>query len=195
MEMNVSTATDEMLLDMIQRVNSHAAFTELLNRHALRFRKLAFRFTNSVSDAEDIVQEAFLALWQRPDMWDGGKSVKFTTWFYRVITNRCLDQARKKRPLPMPEEDVFEDNSEPADAAIVRRERESSVEAAFRDLPQPMQTALNLSFYEPVPNKEAADIMGLSLKAFQSLLMRAKSTLRERIMDDKQENGRRYATR
>lgn len=191
----ISTDTDEMLLDKIRRSSSHAAFTELVNRHALRFRKLAFRFTNSVADAEDIVQEAFLALWQRPDMWDGGKSVKFTTWFYRVIVNRCLDRARKKKPLPMPEEDVFEDESESADARMIRREREDRVEAAFRHLPEPMQTALNLSFYEPVPNKEAADIMGLSVKAFQSLLMRAKISLRERVMDTMKEDGRRYAAR
>ena len=195
MDMNVSTATDEMLLEMLQRVNSHAAFTELVNRHALRFRKLAFRFTNSVSDAEDIVQEAFLSLWQRPEMWNEAKSARFTTWFYRVVTNRCLDQARKKKPLPMPEEDIFEDGTESADARLVRRERETKVEEAFRELPAPMQTALNLSFYEPVPNKEAADIMGLSLKAFQSLLMRAKTTLRERVMDTTEENRRRYATR
>lgn len=195
MDMNVSTDTDEMLLDKIRRVHSHAAFAELLNRHALRFRKLAFRFTNSVSDAEDIVQEAFLALWQRPEMWNEAKSTRFTTWFYRVVTNRCLDQARKKRPLPMPEEDIFEDGAEPVDMRLVRREREIRVEEAFRALPVPMQTALNLSFYEPVPNKEAADIMGLSLKAFQSLLMRAKSTLRERVMDTTEENRRRYAAR
>ena len=170
-------------MTLIQRQSdSHAAFSELVTRHADKFRALAYRFTNSVQEAEDIVQDSFVSLWTKPQSWKAEKNALFTTWFYRIVVNRCLDQKRRKKPAPLSSEDVYADKAPLPDAALENKLREAAVENAFRSLPQEQQTALNLSFYEPVPNKDAADIMGMSLKAFQSLLMRAKTNLRDRVL-------------
>ena len=71
------------------------------------------------------------------------------------------------------------------------RQREQQIERAFRSLSREMQMSLNLSFYEPVPNRDAAEMMGLSVKAFQSLLMRAKKALKQRVMEQEATNRRR----
>jgi RNA polymerase sigma-70 factor (ECF subfamily) len=179
--------SDEDLLGQITAHRSHAAFSELVRRHSIKFRHLAFRFTNTQQDAEDIVQDAFLKLWHRPELWNADKQVKFTTWFYRIITNQCLDFQRKAKPLPIAENHDFEDESPTAYEHLAEKQQRMKVELAFQSLPQNMQTSLNLSFFEPIPNADAAEVMGMSLKAFQSLLFRAKQAFKEKIQAGGQE--------
>lgn len=178
----LSPQTDEELLALIKRSQDHAAFGELVKRHAGRFRALAYRFTHSMPDAEDIVQDAFAALWVKPYSFNAFMNARFSTWFYRIIVNRCLDLARKKKPNALPEDFEGIDNGMLADEALILDEKTRLVEKAFRSLSKDMQTALNLSFYDPVPNKDGAKIMGLSLKAFQSLVIRAKNALKDKVL-------------
>lgn len=180
----LSSLRDEDLLALLASRQDHAAFAELVKRHAGRFRLLSYRFTHSLEEAEDIVQDAFTRLWLKPQQWDPHKKVQFTTWFYRIIVNRSLDFTRRKKTAAMPEEfDAPDIGIVAADEAMIADERQAAVEKAFRALPQNMQTALNLSFYDPVPNKDAAQMMGMSLKAFQSLVMRAKTTLKTMVLE------------
>jgi len=175
--------TDEALLARLSAPQSHAAFAMLVRRHAPRFRQLAFRYVGTSDMAEDIVQDAFLKLWDKPGLWHAGSNAKFTTWFYRVVVNQCLDHLRKQKTVPILEGQDFESSDMPVDQQLEAKRQGMQVEEAFRKLPLPMQTSLNLSFYEHVPNAAAAEIMGLSLKAFQSLLMRAKKALKDSIMN------------
>ncbi len=173
------TLDDETLLARLQD-GSHHAFAVLVKRHATRFYRVAYRFTGHKQEAEDAVQDAFVKLWERPDIWQPGKA-KFTTWFHRVVVNRCLDLGRKKTPLPLDPDFPVADEREAQDDALMRRQEEHLLEAAIKELPERQRTALNLCFYEDLSNQEAAEIMGVHLKALQSLLMRAKTTLKERI--------------
>jgi RNA polymerase sigma-70 factor (ECF subfamily) len=171
---------DEALLARIRK-GEHAAFAELVNRHATRFYRVAYRYVQQREEAEDVVQDAFIKLWERPDMWQADKNTKFTTWFHRVVVNRCLDIAKRKTPLPLDPEFDIVDVSERQDDALAARERQRALEQAIRDLPDRQRMAVNLCFQEEHSNQEAAEIMGLHLKALQSLLMRAKATLKERM--------------
>ena len=73
------------------------------------------------------------------------------------------------------------DDRERPEQAVLRSEVERAVEREIAALPERQRTALNLCFDQGVSNQEAADIMGVKLKALQSLLMRAKTTLKERL--------------
>ncbi len=172
--------SDEELLGHIQSGN-HNAFAVLVKRHSGRFFRLAYRFTGSSENAEDMVQDCFIKLWERPDIWQPKNNVKFTTWFYRVVVNKCLD-LKKKPAMAMLEDDVA--GSDPAnDDFLIKKEEQRALEGAILKLPERQRTALNLCFYEELSNQEAADIMGLKLKALQSLLMRAKTTLKEQMQN------------
>ncbi|MCB1532974.1 MAG: sigma-70 family RNA polymerase sigma factor [Alphaproteobacteria bacterium] len=174
--------TDESLMVRIQKAD-HRAFSVLVQRHTERFYALAFRTCSDQMMAEDIVQEAFLKLWKKPDSWNADKGAKFTTWFYRVVVNTAHDFGRKKRKEYTSEKlESFADESLKADEALHEAEQQEKLEEAVQALPERQKAALNLCFYEGLSNKEAADIMGVGVKALESLLMRAKTALKDELI-------------
>jgi RNA polymerase sigma-70 factor (ECF subfamily) len=75
------------------------------------------------------------------------------------------------------------DEHQPADEMMIRAQEQDALEKAIGSLPERQRAALNLCFDLGLTNQEAAEIMGLRLKALQSLIMRAKTTLKERMKD------------
>ncbi len=171
--------SDEELLSRILE-RDHAAFSILVKRETPRYYGLAYRTLFNKIDAEEVVQEAFLKLWQKPEAWDRDKGTRFSTWFYRVVANICIDRNRKKKPVLVEDIDASPAAENPADEAFYRKEQRRLVDRLILDLPETQRMALNLCFYEELSNREAADIMGLNLKALQSLIIRAKTTLKEK---------------
>ena len=180
MDVKLLHLEDESLLCRIQE-GSHEAFAILVDRHSNRFYRIAYRLVSSRDDAEDIVQEMFLKLWGRPNLWDPGKGAKFTTWFYRIIINRCFDHHKKKKLINVPEDIEFADENPGQDVLFDMHQKQAVLERFIRELPERQQQAVNLCFYEGLSNNEAAQIIGVKVKALQSLVMRAKTTLKYKI--------------
>ncbi|MCB9989654.1 MAG: sigma-70 family RNA polymerase sigma factor [Rhodospirillales bacterium] len=173
---------DESLVALIKQ-QDHRAFSILVNRHTDRFYGLAWRMTANNQEAEDIVQEAFLKLWQNPALYNPRKNAKFVTWFYRVVTNISIDRLRRnKKTVGVDHFDYVADDRAGQDENMEADERQEYLERAIQDLPDKQKTALNLCFYEGLSNKEAADIMGVKIKALESLLMRAKAGIKDRLI-------------
>lgn len=179
-DIKLSHPDDVSLIYRIQK-GSHEAFAALVYRHSNRFYRIAYRLVSNKDDAEDIVQEAFLKLWGRPKLWDPNKRAKFTTWFYKVIINQCFDHNKKKKPLDLPEGiEEFVDKNPGQDALLDAHQKQAILERFICELPERQQLAVNLCFYEGLSNNEAAEIVGVKVKALQSLLMRAKTTLKDK---------------
>lgn len=175
-----SEKDDHALLTLIQD-GSHDAFAVLVQRHTERFYRLAYRYVHNRETAEDIVQDAFLKLWEVPGRWQPERNSKFTTWFYRIVVNLCLDWQKKKRPLALDEEMLLADVRETPDTEMIRTQEQRVLEQEIAALPERQRLALNLCFAEGLSNQEAAEVIGVGLKALQSLIMRAKATLKERM--------------
>lgn len=180
MDNNVSQGDDEFLIRLIQE-GRHDAFAEIVNRHSKRFYNIAYRFIFDKDEAEDIVQEAFIKLWEKRLNWNPYKEAKFTTWFYKVVLNLCIDHNRKKKAEPLSEEMLLPDKQQEHEAVIEDKQKQLMLERLIQELPERQQLALNLCFYEGISNQEAAEIIGVNLKALQSLIMRAKMTLKEKV--------------
>ena len=176
-----SAASDDRSLLARIREGDAQAFAFLVRRHAEKSYRIAYRFVSNRAEAEDVVQEAFVKLWEDPFLWQEGRGATFSTWFTRVVINRCLDLKRKKVMLPIEAALHAVDGSVPADVALATREQQQKLEHEITRLPERQRVALNLCFYEEFSNQQAADIMQLPLKALQSLLMRAKTTLKDRM--------------
>lgn len=175
-----STFNDEHLLKLIIAVD-HSAFSELVIRHTKKYYSIAYRVLFNRDDAEDLVQEAFLKIWKNPQGWNSSNNVKFTTWFYRVVINLCLDYKKKNKFSISDNYNEIESHSNTQDGSIDTKRRQELVDRYINELPERQQIALNLCFYEGVSNKEAAEIMDINLKALQSLIMRAKTNLKEKL--------------
>lgn len=171
---------DHELLARIQD-GDHQAFGVLVRRHTERFYRLAYRYVQRKDIAEDIVQDAFLKLWAHPERWQAERHSKFTTWFYRIVVNLCLDWQKKQRPLALPAERLVANTRDALDAAMIRTQAQALLEKEIAALPERQRTALNLCFDEALSNQEAAEVMGVRVKALQSLIMRAKARLKERM--------------
>lgn len=171
---------DHELLARIQD-GSHDAFAVLVQRHTERFYRLAYRYVQNRETAEDIVQDAFLKLWEAPGRWQPERNNKFTTWFYRIVVNLCLDWQKKKRPLMLDEEVPLTDTRDAPDTAMIHTQEQQALEQEIAALPERQRLAVHLCFAEGLSNQEAAEVIGVRLKALQSLIMRAKATLKERM--------------
>lgn len=161
----------------------HRAFAALVERHTDRFYAAAYRMLGQAGDAEDMVQDAFLKIWDNPFLWREDQGAKFTTWFYRVVTNMSIDRMRKrKKAVPSDLMELHEDDRDLQDKQYQDAQEQAHLEEAIQALPDKQKAALNLCFYEGVSNKEAADMLGVQVKALESLLMRAKAGIRDYLV-------------
>ena len=155
-----------------------AAFDRLSRRHLDRAYGVALRMTGSRADAQDVVQDVFLRLWQRPDAWRPGQA-QFSTWLYRVVVNRCLDLKRRPRGTDLDSVEEPQDPDANAEDSLLDAERSRALDSAVNQLPERQKTAIVLTYTAGLRNAEAASAMDISVKAFEALLVRAKRELRD----------------
>lgn len=154
----------------------HAAFSVLVYRHTDRYLALAERVMGSRAEAEDAVQDSFMKLWTHAAGFDPCKA-KFSTWFYRIVLNRCLDKKRVKKPVALPEGyDVVDDSDSPSDH-MEGKQSSKLVQVHLMELPDRQRTAITLCYFDGLSNKEAAEILDVSVKALESLLIRGRRAL------------------
>ena len=168
---------DQVLVTCIAR-GDQTAYQELVERYLDRSLALAQRILGNRSDAEDVVQEAFLRVWTHAAQWrpDGAR---FGTWFYRVVVNRCLDQTRRAVPVSLDAAEGVADAAPDGMAQVHRHQITRHVEAAMGRLPDRQRAALALCYYDEMSQAEAAQVLGVSVGAVESLLVRARRRLRE----------------
>lgn len=162
-----------------------AAFHTLVERHQDRPYRIAWRMLGDQTEAEDVAQDALLRLWTMAPNWQAGGS-GVAAWLTRVATNLCLDRLRRRRFSS--DEDMPEraDEAPLADAQMMVAERHAIAAAAVSALPDRQRAAIILTYYEELPNQVAADMLDLNIKAFESLLLRARTALRATLADLKE---------
>jgi len=178
----MSQEKDESLMERVWK-HDHQAFSILVERHNQKFYASAYRMVLNKQEAEDIVQEGFLKIWNNPKLWKAGKGAKFTTWFYRIIMNLSLDQLRRGSKNSFVDDlDVFEDDQASQEENLADKQQQIQMNEAMEALPEKQRMALTLCFYDGLSNKEAAEIMGVKVKALESLLIRAKTGLKDYLL-------------
>lgn len=179
--MNENAQSDEALMHRIKQ-HDHNAFSLLVTRHSDTFFRAAYRMVQNKQEAEDIVQICFLKLWNKPTLWKEGKGATFKTWFYRIVINQCRDQFKKtNRYIHSDQIEHVEDERQQGDDALIKTQEQNALENAINQLPDKQRTAITLCFDKGISNKEAATIMGVKLKALESLLMRAKENIKNTL--------------
>ncbi|WP_425374660.1 RNA polymerase sigma factor [Pseudolabrys taiwanensis] len=169
--------TDDGLLERIA-ANDQNAFRLLVERHIDRAYGLALRILNNRADAEDIVQDTLLKIWLHRGRWESGRA-KFSTWLYRVVTNRCIDYRRQPRTEDLEQVPEVADAKPLPIEELQKHKVTSLLDAAMERLPEQQRIALILSYHENMNNSEVAEVMQTTVMAVESLLKRGRQKLRE----------------
>jgi RNA polymerase sigma-70 factor, ECF subfamily len=169
---------DEKLMVRIG-AGDHDAFRHVLEQHLARIVALAGRLLGDRTAAEDIAQDTFMRLWRHAARWH--PSAQLGTWLYRVTLNLCLDRLSRIREVGL------DDVAEPVDprpspiARLQGLDIGRHVNEALAQLPDQQRVAIALCHYEGLHNREAAELMGVSVEALESLLARGRRALRVRL--------------
>jgi RNA polymerase sigma-70 factor, ECF subfamily len=162
--------------DLVSRAQAGRldAFEELVRRHRLGAYRVALRMLGDDSDAEDATQDAFVQAWRKLDGFRADAA--FSTWMYRIVTNRCLNMLRARRrtePLPTDREAPA---SRPDRIAEGRWQVEDLQRAIGRLTPE-QRAPLVLRELEGLSYEEIAGALELSIPAVKSRLHRARLEL------------------
>lgn len=168
---------DDELLRLIG-LNDEGAFRLLVERHIDRAYALALRILHNGADAEDVVQDTLLKVWTHRGTWQEGRA-KFSTWLYRVVTNRCLDLRRQPRNDDIETAPEVMDDTPDALTSLHRHDVNKLLEGAMGRLPDQQRVALILSYHDDLSNAEIADVMETTVTAVESLLKRGRQQLRK----------------
>nr|WP_245428691.1 RNA polymerase sigma factor [Rhodoplanes elegans] len=173
---NAGEPDDELLRRIGE--NDELAFRTLVERHVDRAFALALRILENRADADDVVQDSLLKVWTHRHRWECGRA-KFSTWLYRVVTNRCIDLRRRPRNEDVEAVGEVADGAPDAVTAMHRSEVSELLDAAMNRLPDQQRIAIILSYHETMSNAEIADVMDTTVSAVESLLKRARQQLRK----------------
>jgi RNA polymerase sigma-70 factor (ECF subfamily) len=175
-------AEDRVLLAGIAR-QDEKAFRALVDRHLGVILGLARRMLRDDAEAEDVAQETLMRLWKSGGGLDLG-SHGLRPWLRRVASNLCIDRVRSgKRTVVV---DEVPEEAEPPDqlASLERQDMAARVDAAMKSLPERQRLALTLFHHEGLSQVEVGDIMGISDEAVESLLARARRSLKAQLEPD-----------
>jgi RNA polymerase sigma factor (sigma-70 family) len=159
-----------------------AAFRVLVDAHAVRAHRIGWRMLGDANEAEDVAQETMLRLWEHAGKWQaGGPGV--AAWTTRVASNLCLDRLRKRRFSSDEEVPDRADEAPLADAEMAEGQMRAQTMAAVHTLPDRQRAAIILTYFEECSNMAAAEALEMNIKAFESLLLRARAALRNALTD------------
>ncbi|RMF05793.1 MAG: sigma-70 family RNA polymerase sigma factor [Chloroflexi bacterium] len=182
---------DERDLIAALRQKDPHAFATLFDAYSDKLFGLAVGLLHDEDEAEGVVQEAFLRLFEGLDKFEGRS--RLGTWLYRVAYNASIDRLRKRRPtrpladeldagddsLPMPA--IFTDWSSAPEPLFASAEAHAELERAVARLPESLRAVFILREMEGLSTTETAEVLGINTGAVKVRLHRARLLLREHL--------------
>ena len=174
--------SDEALLKRVAAGDENA-FATLVGRHLDALFNYARRLSRSSSYAEDLVQETWLAIWQKASTYRPGK-VKPTTWMHTILHNKFVDHARStKKKVELAHVDSEPEAATTSPHEALSQREFQTLSRALGELPVNQRAALYLKHAQGFANADVARIMRMSVRAVESLQARGRRNLRSRLID------------
>lgn len=174
---------------LVLYVNGDAKAAGILTRRlAPRLLSYTTRILRDRAEAEDVVQDAMMRLWQMAPKWQQGDA-KLSSWLFKVASNLCTDRLRKRRGVGLDEIAEPVDDTPGAADKMMQAERVSALDAALATLPDRQRQAVVLRHIEGLTNPEIADILDVSVEAVESLTARGKRALAASLAPKREEIG------
>jgi RNA polymerase sigma-70 factor (ECF subfamily) len=174
------------------RAGNHEAFTLLVRQYDRHIYRLAMNIVQDAADAEDVLQEAFLKAYENLCRFQGDS--RFYTWLVRITVNEALMKLRRRRsalalslddPVETGDNDLMpreiEDWGEDPERRFAEQELQGILAAAIEALELPYRTVFVLRDVEELSTEETAELLGISVPAVKSRLLRARLKMRQRM--------------
>lgn len=157
-------------------------------RYGQMLHRVAFRMLGDSAEAEDVAQETLLRGLDRLADWQFGNA-KFSTWLCQVALNQCRDRIRKRRfkLVDLDAAGPFADQAARPEDALEQAEQSAALAHALWQLPERQREAICLVHDLGLSGGEAAETMGVGVRALESLLARGRRGLRAILLEDKEE--------
>lgn len=188
--MNASlTERSDPELAALALAGQQSAYGELMRRHRDAVFRLARGHAGDAAEALDITQESFISAFASLARYDGGRP--FRVWIARIAINKCHDWARRRAvrrfftfARPIEEAGAVADFAPTPEEAAHSQAELKRINAAIAALPANLRDVLMLRAIEGMSQAEAAQILGISEKAVETRLYRARNKLAEQLRDD-----------
>ena len=189
--MSTDSAESDAALVRRARAGEERAYTLLMRRHKEALYRFARRYTGDSDEAYEIVQLTFISAWQALGRFDTGRA--FDTWLRAIALNKCRDKARRAKvrglffgPRAHRDEaaaDPAAPHPGPEDMAADRDELRAA-ERAIARLPDGLKAPLILTAIEGLSMSEAGEILGMTPKAVENRIYRARKALADALGKD-----------
>jgi RNA polymerase sigma-70 factor, ECF subfamily len=181
---------DEPLLVAAAKSGDGAAFEELVNRYERKIFRLTMNITRNHEDAEDAMQDAFMKAYSH--LADFQEDSRFYTWLVRIAANEALMRLRKRRPNQVSLDEPLEGDEEliprqvedwgpSPEQRYAQTELNDILNQVIDELDPDYRTVFVLRDVEELDTEETAAVMGISVAAVKSRLLRARLKLRQKL--------------
>jgi len=167
-----------------------AAFAELVELYQEKLYHMAYRMLNNRQEAEDVVQDTFLRVYNNLERYDD--TMKFSTWIYRIATNLCIDRLRKRKPVYSLDAESTEyegldgysmipsDNRTP-ESELLLSETQRIIHQAIDTLPPKYKTVMILRYIHELSLQEVGDILDMPVTTIKTRVHRGREFLRKKL--------------
>ncbi|MBN9589710.1 MAG: RNA polymerase subunit sigma [Alphaproteobacteria bacterium 64-11] len=181
-------SSPERLVAMLRRVaafQDRQAFQELFAHFAPRIKAYLVRGGTASQQAEDLAQEAMLAVWRKAAQFDSNRA-SAATWIFTIARNLRIDMHRRERHPRFDPADPFfmPDSPDPADSALQTRQREHQLRKAIQALPPDQFRIVMLSFFSEKPHSQIAAELDIPLGTVKSRIRLAMMRLKTLLGDE-----------
>lgn len=183
----LASAADTALLRLITE-RQPEALAELYNRHAPALLALARRVLGGMVDAEEVLQEVFLHVWNHAERYDANRS-SVSTWLVLITRSRAIDRLRTRSVVERThetahQEDPVEHTSPEGVEAVFIQERRERVRNELQKLPPEQRQILEMAFYEGLTQSEIAAKADLPLGTVKTRTLLAMKKLRSALRSE-----------
>jgi RNA polymerase sigma-70 factor (ECF subfamily) len=171
------------LITRVAQNRDRQAFAQLFDHFAPRLKSFMMRKNTSAELAEDLVQEAMIAVWTKAAMYESSKG-SVTTWVFTIARNLRIDRIRRDVHMPTTELGDYDEPSEAPEGEelLGRKQEDGLVARALQSIPEEQRQILVLSFVEEIPQSEIATRLSIPLGTVKSRMRLAYGHLR-RILE------------
>jgi RNA polymerase sigma-70 factor, ECF subfamily len=175
---------DEELMAFAQRDDARA-FEVIYERHAAAAFSLAYRMCGSTVGAEDVVQDAFLAMWRRGDRYEPGRG-SVRTWALGIVHNRAIDALRRndvRNRRRAADEGITERlaATERIEVEVAQREAAESVRGLMDELPEEQSKVIELAYFGGFTTREIARMLDAPLGTIKGRMRLGLEKLRAKL--------------